>query len=469
MPRFFRSRRAWLVLVAVLIAGTTAGAILRSRRGPATVVQTEEVRRGEVVETVSATGRVQPQSEVKISANVSGRIEHLPVKEGEAVAAGQLLVEIDPTRYDAAVNETEAALRSARADVRLAAANLEQAARDLERRRQMRAQNLASAGELESTETAHKVAEARLDAAREAVHRAEALLVQVRDDRSKTTIAAPMAGVLTRVNVEVGEMVLGTAQNVGTTIMTLADLERMEVLTEVDESEVVKVALGDTASIEVDAISNRTFQGLVSEIAHSATTRGRGTAEEATHFEIKVAFLGDVSVLRPGMSATVDIRTERRPDAIHVPIQCVTLRAKPGEGPAGADARKGKKGKKARGEAIADDREGPPGGGGGEGERGGGRRAPVASNLRQVVFVVRDGVAREVAVETGISSPTEIEIIGGELRENDEVVSGNYRILSRELEDGDGVRVDNTSLRRARRGGGPEGTGERSDAGGRGS
>ncbi len=478
MTRRFGSRRALIILGAVLIVAVGAGVMIaRSRHGKATVVQTEEVRRGVVEEMVAATGRVQPQSEVKISANVSGRIERLPVAEGDSVLAGQLLVEIDRTRYRALVSESQAGLRSARADLRLETANLEQATREHDRRKRMNEQGLASAGDLEAAETALKVSAARRDAAREAVQRAEALLIQSNDDLSKTTILAPMNGIITRVNVEVGEMVLGTSQNVGTTIMTLADLGQMEVLAEVDESEVVKLSLGDSTSIEVDAVPGRIFSGTVSEIANSATTRGRGTAEETTHFEVKVAFRGDVSALRPGMSATVDILSDRRDDVLHLPIQCVTLRAKPGEGDDLAGPSKGKKGKgkgKHKGgggeegdEARAD--EGPPRAGEQPWEEERRREREIASNLREVVFVVRNGAVHEVPVETGISSATEIEIRGGGLREGDEVVAGSYRVLSRDLEDGDRIKVDNESVRRVRRGGNEaqhaRGQGGRSEAG----
>lgn len=446
VSRLLRSRRVRIISVLALVAVLAAvGLALRARQKPSTVVQTEEVRRGEVVESVSATGRVQPQSEVKISANVSGRVVSLGVAESDSVAPGELLVEIDPTRYQALVLEVEAGLRSARAEERLAAANLAQAAREHDRIQRMHGEGLTSAGDLENAETTRQVAAARLDAAREAVHRAEALLAQARDDRAKTTILAPIAGNVTQLNVEVGEMVLGTAQNVGTTIMAIADLNRMEVLAEVDESEVVKVSLGDSATVDVDALSGQVFHGIVSEIANSGTTRGRGTAEETTHFEVKVAVVGDVRSLRPGMSASVDVLTDRRVAVLSVPIQCVTLRAKPEEGAAGVPAASGDRpgpGEVAEAEAGTPRRKPSAAGAGGLG---------LAGNLREVVYVVRDGIARELAVRTGISSPTHIEILAGELEEGDEVVSGNYRVLSRELEDGARVKVDNASLRRGGR------------------
>jgi HlyD family secretion protein len=457
MPRRPRSRRKLIILIALplLIVGLgVAGWVRHSNQGDAVAVQTEEVVRGEVVEMVAATGRVQPQSEVKISANVSGRIERLGVKEGDPIEPGQFLVEIDPTRYRALVRESEAGLRSARAEERLAAANLEQSVRDHERLERVRAQGLSSAGELESAETARRVSEARLDAAREAVNRAEALLARARDDLSKTAINAPIGGVITRLNVEAGEVVLGTNQNVGTTIMTLADLAQMEVLTEIDESEVVKVALGDSAMIELDALPDYPFRGRVSEIANSAITRGRGTAEEATHFEVKVAFTGEVDELRPGMSATVDLFTDRSADALNLPIQCVTLRSRPEEEEEEVVEEEGA----APGAAVASGHHETPGR-----HRNG---SAIASNLREVVFVVRDGVAHEVPVETGISSPTQIEILAAGLEEGDEVVAGSYRVLSRDLEDGDPVRIDNQSLRRGRGGHGGGGARQAANNGG---
>jgi len=450
MPRRFRLRSRRMIILGSLLLVLIAGGLgyLRHRnRDQSTAVQTDEVKRGEVVELVAATGRVQPQTEVKISANVSGRIDHLPVKEGDRIQIGQVLVEIDPTRYAAQVQEAEAGLRSSRAESRLATANLDQAKRDYDRKRQMTTQGLGSTGDLENSETSLKVAEARRDAAQEAVSRAEAFLVQARDDRSKTTILAPKSGIITQLNVEVGEVVLGTAQNVGTTLMTLADLNAMEVLSEIDESEVVKVALGDSAKIELDALAGKSFAGVISEIANSATTRGRGTAEEATHFEVKVAFVGDVAALRPGMSATLDIMTERRDGVLNLPIQCVTMRPKPEAEGGPAVAQKGGKGHKVKvekhrdggpREAMADPAPAPRGPGG-----------AMASNLREVVYVVRDGVAHEIPVKTGISSPTQIEILEGDIKEGDEVVSGNYRVLARELADGDHVKVDNESVRRS--------------------
>jgi HlyD family secretion protein len=464
MPRRFRFRSRRTLLLAALLVVLVGGGLGFHRyknRNQATAVQTEEVRRGEVVELVAATGRVQPQTEVKISANVSGRIDHLGVKEGDRVEVGQVLAEIDPTRYAALVLESEASLRSARAEARLAAANLEQAKREFDRRRQMNTQGLGSAGDLENAETNLKVEEARRDAALEAVSRAEALLAQARDDRSKTTLTAPKAGIVTQLNVEVGEVVLGTTQNVGTTLMTIADLNRMEVISEIDESEVVKVALGDSARIELDALSGQAFSGTISEIANSATTRGRGTAEEETHFEVKVAILGDVSALRPGMTATLDVMTERRDAVLHLPIQCVTMRPKPeaggpaGEG-GGSHAERHERRDGGPREAMAD-----PAPAAAPAPRSAGG---MASNLREVVYVVRDGVAHEVPVETGISSPTHIEIVGGELQEGDEIVSGNYRVLARELADGDRVKVDNESVRRS---GGGDGGRDESHAGGR--
>jgi HlyD family secretion protein len=476
MPRRLRLRSRRVLISGLVLAVALAGglyAFMKHRgRNQGVTVQTEEVRRGEVVEVVAATGRVQPQTEVKISANVSGRIEKLGVKDGDRVVIGQMLVEIDPTRYAALVRETEAGLRSARADARLGAANLEQAQREFDRRRQMHTQGLGSAGDLESAETNLKVAEARRDAANEAVSRAEALLAQTRDDHAKTTILAPKEGIVTQLNVEVGEVVLGTTQNVGTTLMTIADLSRMEVLAEIDESEVVKVALNDSARIELDALTGQSFSGTVSEIANSATTRGRGSAEESTHFEVKVALHGDVTALRPGMTATLDVMTERRADVINLPIQCVTLRPKPESNVAegkGGEKRGQKDGRHEEGgggrggprEAMAE-----PAAPGGGAPSGGGH---TASNLREVVYVVRDGVAREVPVETGISSPTHIEIRSGEIKEGDEIVSGSYRILARELGEGDRVLVDNESLRRGGGGnGGGDGDGgdDRAESGG---
>jgi HlyD family secretion protein len=238
-----------------------------------------------------------------------------------------------------------------------------------------------------------------------------------------------MSGIVSQLNSEAGEVVLGTSQFEGTHIMTIADLTRMEVEVEVDENDIVNLAIGDTTDIEVDALPDTTFRGIVSEIASSAVTRGRGTQEEITHFAVRVAFLDVVPSLRPGMSANVDIVTDRRENVVQVPIQAVTLRepAKPkGED---ADEKKDQGGASVALAAEEESREAADAAGG----------ATSKPRMIEIVFVFKDGKVEQRPVEPGISGETNMEIKSG-LQDGEEIVVGNYRVLSRELKDGVSVK-----------------------------
>ncbi|RKY83846.1 efflux RND transporter periplasmic adaptor subunit, partial [candidate division KSB1 bacterium] len=291
-----------IILVVVNIKRSTGGTIK---------VQVGKVKRGDITQVVSGSGRVQPEVQVKISANVSGKIVKLHVKEGEQVKKGQILVELDRTRYEAAVDQAKSNLKSAKA-------SLKKARSEYRRFQELYEKNLCSLADLESAEASLLLAESN-------VEQAEASLKQAADDLSKTTLISPIDGTVTKLNKEEGEIALGSMFQEDV-IMIVADLSKMEVVTEIDENDVVLVSLGDKAKIEVDAIPDTIFEGRVSEIAHTATTRGMGTAEEVTNFEVKVAIEGGAQQLRPGMSATVDIETETHRNVLHIPIQCVTMR-----------------------------------------------------------------------------------------------------------------------------------------------
>jgi HlyD family secretion protein len=425
-----------LVVVIIVVLNIT-----RSSEKSVTV-QAEKVKTGSIASTVSAAGKIQPETEVDISANVSGKIVRMGVQEGDPVERGQFLVQLDRNRYQALVDQAQAQLASA--DARLVEAEAE-----YRRVKQLFDAGLSSEADLEAVAARKDVEEANHKASK-------AYLEKAQDDLSKTTITAPMSGTVSQLNSEAGEVVLGTEQFSGTVIMTIADLSRMEAEADVDETDIVDVHIGQAASIEVDALPDSMLKGKVTEIASSAYTLGRGTQEEVTNFKVKVAILDRVSSLRPGMSATVDIETASHEDVLYIPIQSVVMRS-----PASAEEEeKGEGGEDV--ETTAGEGEADPGDStesapqvtaesSGTGESGAeaesdpdeepSGRDEKKEELIEVVFVVRDDVAVMVPVETGISSDTDTEIVSG-LEGEEMVVTGSYRAL-RDLQDGQKVEVEN--------------------------
>jgi HlyD family secretion protein len=383
-------------------------------------VQAEKVHRGSIASTVSAAGKIQPETEVDISANVSGKIVRLGVKEGDAVEQGQFLVQLDRNRYQALVDQAQAQLASARA-------RLVEAQAEYRRVKQLYDASLASEADLEAVAARKDVEEANYNASK-------AYLEKAQDDLSKTTITAPMSGTVSQLNSEAGEVVLGTEQFSGTVIMTIADLSRMEAEADVDETDIVDVNISQPASIEVDAMPDSVLEGEVTEIASSAYTLGRGTQEEVTNFKVKVAILDRVTTLRPGMSATVDIETASHQDVLYVPIQSVVLRAPESEKK--EDREEGVKTMEtsaAEEETVTASQQ--------DEEPSKGEEEEEEEKLIEVVFVVRDDIAVMVPVKTGISSDTDTEIVSG-LEGGEMVVTGSYRAL-RDLRDGQKVEVEN--------------------------
>ena len=386
-------------------------------------VQAEKVQRGEITSTVSAAGKVQPEMEVDISANVSGMIVRLGVKEGDGVEEGQFLVQLDRNRYQALVDQAQAQLTSAEA-------RLVEAEAEYRRVQELYNSSLASEADLEAARARRDVDKANYGAAK-------AYLDKVRDDLSKTTILSPMTGTVSQLNSEVGEVVLGTEQFSGTVIMTIADLSRMEVETDVDETDIVEVHVGQPAKIEVDALPDTVLEGKVTVIANTAFTLGRGTQEEVTNFKVKVAILDDISSLRPGMSATVDIETATHEDVLYVPIQCVVMRS-----PKAEEGEKDEVEEKPEEEAA--DTEEPTQS---ESEELEEKEKKEKEELIEVVFVVEDEVAKMLPIKTGITSETDTEILSG-LEGDEMVVTGSYRALM-DLRDGQKVKVEERSEKKS--------------------
>ena len=405
-------RKLFIFLGVVLVLVVIVVANLNRSKGPKIKVQTDEVIEGEITASVSGSAKIQPEIQVKISAKVSGQILDLGVEEGNYVRKGQFLVQLDQEYYRAAMEQNES-------NYRYAVAGYEKAKNEYERSQKLFTDNLISSAELDIAKSTYEQAKAQVD-------QSDAALKQAKDNLAKTTIYAPMDGTVSQLNKKVGEMAMGSQFTLDV-IMIIADLTKMLAETEIDENDVVSVSTGDTAEIVVDAFPDSTFRGVVKEIANTGLTRGSGTQEEVTNFLVKVAMIDVPDRMRPGMSATVDIMTETRVNVLKVPIQCVTVRKPRAEEADAADA-------DAEEEAGAEDA---------VVEEGAQASSPDDEEDIRVVFVIRDGVAHQVPVTTGITSDTEWEIIEG-LKKGEEVVSGSYRVLSKELRHGDEVKVDNT-------------------------
>ena len=395
-----------IVLVKVLSSGT-----------PSIEVQTEKVQRSKIVHKVTASGTIQPEKQVDISANLSALIMEIMVEEGDSVRIGQHLITLDRTRYEAAVEQAHSRLKSGQA-------NLVKATALKERAEKLYAEQLVSSQELESTTAQFQLAEGEVELAK-------ASLKTAMDDLSKTTLLAPSTGIVTQVRKEEGEMALGSVFSADV-LMSIADLSRMEVVVEVNENDVVDVSEGDTAEIEIDAFQDTLFYGVVKEIAHVATATAAGTQEQVTNFFVEVRILKVPIGIRQGMSATVDVITDVKTDVLVIPIQALTVRSeKPKNIPVkGKPLQRGLMGESAESSQNSEGR--------------------IKQKLVEVVFLLSDTsfsqpdgprnrkpksakFAEQREVKVGLSSETHYEVVSG-LREGEELITGSYKAISRELQ-----------------------------------
>jgi len=389
-------------------------------------VSTENVIRRNITEVITANGKIEPETEVKITPDVSGEIVELAIKDGDAVRKGQFLLKIKPDIYISARDRANAALNGARANLANSKAMLvqvesrfEQAKLAYNRSKILWEQKTISDAEWETAQSNYKIAMAEVEAAKKnveaaeySVNSSEASLKEANENLLKTTIFAPIDGIVTALLVERGERVAGTSMMSGTELLRLANLDRMEVLTEVNENDIVRVSLHDSAIIEVDAYPDRKFKGIVTEIANSAKTIGT-SSDQVTNFEVKVLILkesyndlveqGKTYPFRPGMSASVDILTESKNNVLTVPLQAVTRQADTLQK---ADTLKA-----------------------------------ISPNLeyKEIVFVYENQKVKLTEVKTGIQDNNYIEIISG-LSENQEVVTAPYHIITKKLKDGTPVK-----------------------------
>ena len=395
---------AAVVLLILAIVGKKAGWFGKA----ATIkVAVEYAIRREITETITANGRIQPEKEVKISPDVSGEIVELNVKEGDNVEKGQLLLRIRPDVYISQRDRSLAAISSARARLTQVEAQFKQAELSFERTKQLFSENAISQSDYEQAEASYNVAKAEVDAAKFSVISAEASLKEAEENLIKTSINAPMSGTVSMLLVELGERVAGTNLMAGTEILRIADLSRMEAQVEVNENDIVRVSTGDTALIEVDAYLNHKFKGIVTEIANSAKTTGT-SADQVTNFDVKIFILPESyenladdgeNPFRPGMSTTVDIRTETKEDILTVPIQSVTTRTDTTNIISTSD-----------------------------------------EEIRTITFATDGEYAFAKDVETGIQDNNYIEIISG-LKDSAMVISAPFSAISRKLSDSSLVEI----------------------------
>jgi HlyD family secretion protein len=429
---------AALVLIVLAVIGKNAGWFGKELE---ISVATEKAERRAIVETITANGKVRPQTEVKISPDVSGEIVELHVVEGDQVEQGQLLLRIKPDTYISMRDRAIAALNSARANLANANARLaqvqaqyEQAERNYNRNQILFEQKTISESEYETFRSTYKVAQAEVEAARQnsqsaefSIKSAAASLEEAEENLSRTTIYSPMSGTVSMLNVEQGERVVGTAQMAGTEMMRIANLNRMEVLVAVNENDIVRVKHLDTAMIEVDAYLGQNFRGIVTEIANSANVSNVGV-DQITNFDVKILILQDSYQhlmpetpsgrfpFLPGMSATVDIRTNTKSDILTVPIQAVTTRS---------DSL-----------IMSETGESAP-----QTASLGVSNSVTETGLSEVVFIVdSDNILHLRTVNTGIQDNNYIEITGG-LEEGDVIVTAPYSAITRTLKPGSKVKI----------------------------
>jgi HlyD family secretion protein len=432
-----KNRGKYWLLAAVLVVAlaVTAGVIYKKREVPVTV-RTDKVERHNLTESVVANGKIQPVVQVKISPEVSGEIIELPVKEGQTVKKGDLLVKIKPDFYVANRNQAEASYKSALAGTATAEATLHKAEAEFKRSQELLRGRLVSESVFDEMKANYEVAQAQVNSAQHQAEMARASLDSAEESLSKTSIASPLAGVVTKLNSELGERVLGTIQNVGTEIMTVSDLSEMEARVDIGEVDVVLIKPEQNVRLEVDAFKDRKFKGVVTEIANSSAGSGTGlssssaSSQEATKFGVKIR-IKEKESFRPGMSCTAEIETRSRTNVLTVPIASVTTRL-----PKKAGAKDSATNAAPSLTSTANAASPTP-----KTDEPSDKKNKENSKPIEVVFVMDGDHVKMVPVKIGISDDAYWEIADG-LKDGQEVVSGNYHVISRELEDGKKVKKD---------------------------
>jgi len=427
-------RRRYVIFGSIgLLVLLLVGSIIWNKREKPIPVTTDKAVRKTIVQTVSATGKVQPETEVKISPEVAGEIIELPVEDGMPIKKGDLLVKIKPDSYKALLEQQEAAISSAKATNLQQKATMLKTEQDIKRAEDMYAKKTISVQEYNAAQAAYDVAKNTYESSLHEIERAAAGSSQARDQLSKTTVYSPIDGTVTILNSKLGERIVATGQFAGTEVLRVADLGHMEARVDVNENDVVNVKVGDKAKVKIDAYGDRKFHGTVYQIANTGKTTGTGTQEEVTNFEVKIRVDDHDVMLKPGLSCTADIETNMVKDVVAVPMQSVTIRT--GESnlsPEEIEKKKQKIATRDKGDNSAElvnERQ----------EKA--TQKEEHEKLTKVVFLKKGSKAQLVKVTTGIADDTYMEIKSG-LQPGDEVISGSYSAISRKLKDGAKVTYD---------------------------
>ena len=412
-------------LILLLIVLKKTGAI--GNNDDSKIVELSKVAQTTIIETVSATGKIQPEIEVKISSEVSGEVIALTVKEGQQVKKGDLLVRINPDLYESGVNRSVASMSTTKAGLTQADAQVKEAKASYDRSKTLFDKGIISRAEWDKAVSTYEIAQANKQSAYYQVQSASATVTEARDNLGRTTIYAPADGTISLLNIELGERVLGTQQMTGTEILRIANLNNMEVEVDVNENDIVKVNIGDSAKIEVDAYMKREFKGIVTSISNSASAAL--SADQVTNFKVKVRILKEsyqdllegkpenYSPFRPGMTATVDVITKRRESIVGIPISAVVIKD---------DTTSVKKDILVELEKEEQKNKGT---------------APKSDKKFECVFVKVGDKAKIRVIKTGIQDDTNIEIISG-LKSGEEIIIGPYTTVSKDLVSNDKIRVE---------------------------
>ena len=404
-----------LIAIVGLVAAKKSGAFGKS--GNYKTVEVEAIELGTIIETVAATGKIQPEVEVKLSSEVSGEIIELPIKEGQDVLKGDLLVRINPDLVQSALSQARAGLQNARAGLAQAEASLKVSKLNFERNAPLFEKGVISKSDYDRAVSDLEVAQANRESAYYNVQSVSASVKQASDNLGRTTIYAPRDGTISMLNAELGERVVGTAQMAGTEILRLANLTNMEVEVDVNENDIVKISVGDSTIVEVDAYLKKEFKGLVTEIANSA--EATLTADQVTNFKVKVRILKEsyedllvdrpltYSPFRPGMTATVDVITKKRENIVTAPISAIVVKT----------------------DTSSTTKKTPK------------KDSSIEKEKFECVFVKNGDEAKLRVVTTGIQDDSKIEILTG-LEDGDEIITGPYTLVTKSLKTGDKIEVE---------------------------
>lgn len=416
------SLKKWIFIAIFLIAASAIGVVGLRSGDKGIEVTVKAVKRGDITSVVTATGKIQPEVEVVISSEVPGEIIELPVKDGDSIAKGDLLVRVNPDTLEAQVKQQEAGLASTRASSAQQRAQLLQAELDFKRTEDLFAKGFATKDEREQAKTRLEIARAAHESSLFQVERQEMQLKEATDQLAKASLFSPISGTVVRLNSELGDRVVGTGQFAGTEIMRVADLSNMEVQVDVSEADIVNIEIGDSATVEIDALPDETIAGTVTEIANSALTSNERSQEQLTTFAVRIRLNDPNQRLRPGMTATADIETDTVTDVVKAPLGAVVVRPR-------REVEQGTADESAEKSADAAEEEK-------EAESDGDKK----DDRVRVVFIADGGKARLRQVETGIADRDFIEIKSG-LEADEKIITGSYRALTRELKDDSDILV----------------------------